>query len=205
MRSLARVLSVVLHPVWMPTIILVLAFTTDPFLSFRFLPKQRLYFYGMVLCMTGIFPALSTFMLWRSGLVSSTSLPTRGERVMPFLLTLFYYGTTYYLLRHTPSHPVTLSLFFAAALALFLTLLITLRWKISAHMVGIGGLLGALLGMMAVHGTHAPLLLASAFVAAGVLGTARLLDSDHSPAQVYAGALLGATCTLGCIVYGIAP
>jgi hypothetical protein len=86
-----------------------------------------------------------------------------------------------------------------------LTLVITLRWKISAHMVGIGGLLGALLGVMVVHGAHAPVVLALAFVAAGALGTARLLVSDHTPAQVYVGTLLGTACMLGCILLGIAP
>jgi membrane associated rhomboid family serine protease len=143
--------------------------------------------------------------MWRAGIVSSTTLPTRTERVVPYVLTLIYYGMTYYVLRRTLGHPVVLSFFFAPVLALLLTLLITLRWKISAHMVGIGGLVGALLGLMIIHGTHAPMVLVLAFIAAGALGTARLLDSDHTPAQVYAGAALGTTCMLACILLGIAP
>ena len=41
------------------------------------------------------------------------------------------------------------------------------------------------------------------FIMAGGLGSARLLVTDHSPAQVYAGLLVGAVCTFGCITYGI--
>jgi hypothetical protein len=43
-------------------------------------------------------------------------------------------------LRRTLHHEATYAMFFGAIAALFITLLITLRWKISAHMVGIGGL-----------------------------------------------------------------
>jgi len=203
MRFLARLFSILLHPAWMPTIILVLAYSVDPYLSFRFTSVQLLILYGMVLCMTGLLPVMSTTVMARGGLVGSIALPARQDRIVPYFMTLLYYAGAYYLLSRTTEHPVTLSLFFGGILALLLTLLITLKWKISAHMVGIGGLVGALLGLVYVHDVYMPLLLAISFIAAGVLGTARLLDSDHTPAQIYAGVLLGVCCAFGCIRYGI--
>ena len=55
---------------------------------------------------------------------------------------------------------------------------------------------------MVLHGTpvgFAPILL----VMTGALGTARLLVTDHSPAQIYAGALVGLASTFLCLLFGI--
>jgi hypothetical protein len=68
--------------------------------------------------------------------------------------------------------------------------------------VGIGGVLGMVFGLMLLHGAQLrtlPLLL----VLAGALGSARLLVTDHTPAQVYTGAALGFAGTFLCLLYGV--
>jgi hypothetical protein len=50
------------------------------------------------------------------------------------------------------------------------------------------------------HGTIAPLELAPFILVAGALGTARLLVSDHTPAQIYAGGAVGFLSTFVCIM-----
>jgi hypothetical protein len=204
MRLAAKTLSVLLHPVWMPTLLVVMGFTLDPFLALRFLYDDRLLIlYTMVFVMTALFPLLSTWMLYRSGLIGSLEMPRRQERILVFVLTLLYYVMSYWLLRRTTDHPVTLSLFFGCIVALVMTLLITLRWKISAHMVGFGGLIGALSALTATQGVHAPFLLAALFVLGGILGSARLIASDHSPAQVYAGVGLGTVTLYTSVMMGL--
>lgn len=198
----AQVLSVVLHPVWMPTAALFLAFHIDPHLTFTFSAAGKRVILFMIFIMTALFPVASMLMLWRSGLVSRLSMPLRKERIMPYLLTLVYFGMAYYLLRRTPNSTTTLSLFTGMVAALAMALLLTLRWKVSLHMVGIGGIIGMVLGLMVVHGARAgflPLL----FVVAGALGSARLLVGDHSPAQVYAGAAIGLAAPFLCILFGL--
>ncbi|MCB0794260.1 MAG: hypothetical protein KDB88_05950 [Flavobacteriales bacterium] len=195
MRSLAFLLSMLLHPLFMPLFTLVIAFRMDPHISF-FLPLPLiLVTYLMVAVMTILFPLTSTLLLIHSGAVSGLSMVYRAERIIPFSLTLFYFGLCYYLLHRTPHHEATYAMFAGAWVALLLTTLITLRWKISVHMVGIGGLLGALSGLIVLHHTFSPLEMAVYIVLAGALGTARLLVSDHTPAQVAIGVLLGYCCT----------
>ena len=89
----------------------------------------------------------------------------------------------------------------ARMVGLAATLLITLGWKISAHMVGIGGLVGVVFGLMLIHGAQAPILLGVLFLLVGALGTARLIVTDHSPAQIYIGGLLGLFCTFSCVLF----
>lgn len=202
MRKAAHVLSAVLHPVWMPTLALAAAFATDPHLSFALTQRGQWIIIGMVFIMTALFPVTSTMMLWRSGLVSGPSMPGRGERVVPFLLTLVYFCMAYYLLRRTPNSTATLALFSGIILATAAVALLTLRWKVSAHMAGIGGLIGMVLGLAVIHGAQTGLL-PVAFVLAGALGTARLLVGDHTPAQVYTGTAIGLVAVFICLAFGI--
>ena len=203
MRLLANLLSILLHPLWMPTLTIVLCFGIDPYMSYGFTKEGLLMVYGMVFAMTGLFPLTSVLLMRRTGLVKDMTMPTRQERIPAYLSTLIYYGMCYYLLRTRLENPVTLGIFFGATLGLLLVLLITLRWKISAHMAGIGGLIGAIVAVVLLDDREAPLLLCGLFVLAGALGTSRLVASDHTPAQVYAGALLGFGAVLGCTLNGL--
>lgn len=199
MRPLAHALSILLHPLLMPVITLGLAFSMDPHLAYFIEPKSRWIILAMVGIMTVVFPLLSITLLWRSGLVSGPTLPMREERTAPYVMTLFYQAMAYYLMRRSDHDPATFALLFGGMVALLTTLLINLQWKISAHLVGIGGLIGALSGLVFLHGTIGPLQLAPFILVAGALGTARLLVSDHTPAQIYVGGAVGFLCTFACV------
>lgn len=202
-KQAAHAISVLLHPLFMPVLALWVAMHLDPHLSY-FLPAQaRLFTLGMVSMMSVLFPLISMLLLRRAGLISSLEMPLRQERIAPFVMTLIYYGMTYYLLRQTRLDGTVLALFSGAMLALIITTVITMRWKISVHMVGIGGVVGTIAGIAEVHGTPMLFWLACSIVAAGLLGTARLLTGSHVPAQVYAGGVLGFLCTYGCIALGL--
>jgi hypothetical protein len=191
LHAIARFLSIVLHPLLMPTYTLWLALHVDPRLGYFLGDQGMLVLLGMVALMTVAFPLTSTLLLLRAGLISSLEMPDRSERIAPYVMSLLYYGMTWYLLSRTPLHPAAVLLIPGALIALLLTTLITLRWKISAHMVGIGGGIGALAALWYLH--RCPVLepLSILLVLAGALGSARLITSDHTPAQVYAGAALG--------------
>ncbi len=205
MRSLASFLSILLHPLWMPTMLVALCFVFDAHLSFNFGPLGPWIITGMVFIMTGIFPLTSALLMKRSGMISDLTMPLRQERIPAYMLTLIYYGMGYWLLRRTPNHPELLSLFFGGTVALLITMLITFRWKISAHMTGIGGVLGAIIAIQLLHGAPVVPLIALLLLLAGALGSARLLISDHTPGQIYAGASLGLFCVVVCGLVGLAP
>ncbi len=204
LRALAQTLSVALHPLFMPLITLWLALRMDPHLGFFLTGQSRLMVLVMVAVMTVAFPLTSTLLLIRAGLVQSITMPDRRERIAPFVMTLIYHALTYYLLRQSPLHPSVLAMFSGAMVAVLFTLLITLYWKISVHMVGIGGLVGALWGLANIHGLYALPLIAMGIVLAGALGSARLVVGGHTQAQVHLGFLLGALCTYLAVSFGLA-
>jgi len=199
---LARFFSVLLHPLVMPTCTVWLALVVDPHMGY-FLPPGSLWkLLGMLALMTILFPIISALLLQRSGLITSMEMPTRQERIAPYGMTLVYFAMAYYILRQTPLHPAVLAAFVGAVAALIATLLITLRWKISAHMVGIGGLIGAVTGIAMIHALPLIPVLAVLTLIGGLLGTARLLASDHTQGQIVAGTVLGWCSTYVAVVLG---
>lgn len=204
-KRTAHALSALLHPVLMPLLTLVLAFRMDMHLGFFVDQRLEWMSYALVGSMTMLFPVASVLLLYRARMISDLGLARRAERPQVFLAVLFYFLLTYHLIRQIPHHPATHAVVFGGCMAVLLSALVTLRWKISAHLVGIGGLVGALSGLMVLHRTFAATDLAVFIVLAGALGTARIVLGAHSPAQVHAGFALGFASTYTCVAYGIAP
>jgi hypothetical protein len=195
MHHAARILNAALHPLFMPVYTVAAILVLDPHLAYFLNPDLRLLTLGIVALLTVLFPLFSTLLLIRAGVVGDLTMPRRQERAIPYAMTLFYYALAWHVMRKTPFGDRLEPLFLGAFVALAFTALVTLRWKISAHMVGIGGLIGAVWATMRAFGTYDLGLLAVALVSAGALGTARLLTSDHTQGQVFAGAALGFCCT----------
>ena len=64
---------------------------------------------------------------------------------------------------------------------------ITYFWKISLHMIGIGGFTGFILGLCIAHHYSVTILLPFCFLIAGIVGTARLYLNSHTSSQIYIG------------------
>ncbi len=78
----------------------------------------------------------------------------------------------------------------AASVAIMIfAIIITLKWKISAHMFGIGGLIGG--GAMSisyfVERSNPYYMFMGLFIIAGLVGTSRLILRRHTLSQVIAG------------------
>jgi membrane-associated phospholipid phosphatase len=79
------------------------------------------------------------------------------------------------------------NLVLAAAFIIVVILLISIKWKISAHMAGIGGLFGALIVFTFNMNTDfIPYIIATIFIA-GLLGSSRMILKLHNPGQIYTG------------------
>jgi len=105
------------------------------------------------------------------------------------------YAAAFYVLKDIP---VFIPIFILGAIAsMVIAMVINLKWKISLHMIGIGGFCGGLAALFILTQEGSPVYLAFAFILAGVLGTARLLLEAHTSMQILAGFMLGFTVELG--------
>ena len=83
------------------------------------------------------------------------------------------------------------SFLFASTLAVISNLLISLKWHISAHTIGTGGIIGLLLTLALFYRIEILGYLMVSILIAGLISFARLSLDAHTPKQVYSGLLLG--------------
>lgn len=175
----------------MPTYGFSLIFFTDNYIS-TFTPMPlRLTIICITFVFTFILPTINALILLKSGKIHSLQMETRKERVLPYFSTALYFFALYYLF-HTARFPSFLNIIIlAAGISIILGLLINFKWKISAHSIAVGGIIGAVMGISLRLMIDFHMILVLLLLCAGLIGFARLKLNVHSPSQVYAGYLLG--------------
>lgn len=175
----------------MPTYGFAIIFFTNNYISTFTSPQVKLIILGITFVFTFLLPVINVFILYKAGRIKSLALEDSTERALPYASTLLYYGALFYLFYNAQFPNIFKILILGAALCILITLLINFKWKISAHMIGIGGTVGATLGVIYRLQQDMVLVLALAIFVAGAVGFARLKLNAHNPSQVYSGFLLG--------------
>lgn len=198
--KVAQIMSDVFSPITVPTYGMALAMWLTPL---RVLPERgRLLATLLIFLITGITPLVAIMSLIRMGRISDNSISDKRQRPLPLLIAMFCYAGAGLFLASARA-PFWLQIFYyGAALATAIATVITLWWKISAHTIAMGGLVGMML-WFAVGGladVNAMLLLSIGILLAGCIATARLILQRHTLGQVIVGFFLGIICTFGLIL-----
>lgn len=193
MKALANIISVVFHPLLMVTYGMMLAFDFTYLTVFH--PRLKLFVVGGIFMCTAIVPALFILLMVRTGMASDLAISNRKERAIPYLTLITSMLVCIYYL-HRMKMPFWLTaVFVGAGVALLIAMCINFYWKISAHTIGIGGLLGAVMGISHFHLINPYWGFICLFLIVGAVCTARIYMKRHTPMQTYAGACLGFICT----------
>ena len=189
-KKIAAALSLLLHPLLMPTIGLLVIFSTQSHVTFIPFEYRRLVSV-IVLISSCILPLSVMPLFLQIGLIKSIHMDTARERIVPLLTTAGFFLLGYFFLKKFQLPAFIPSFFLGTLLAVLLSSGISFFWKISIHMVGVGGLLGALVSMYLKYGVNTHAWSLGVIIIAGLLGSSRLLLGAHTPKQVYVGFLLG--------------
>ncbi len=191
MKIFSKIISVIFHPLFVPTIGLFLIFNTGNHISYVPVAVKRIV-YVAVFVSSCLLPLSVTPLLLILKKIKSFKMETRRERIWPMFITGIFFISGYYLLSLIPAIPqLILNYILATIIAIFTALIITYFWKISIHMIGIGGLTGGLLAFSFIYGIDIHILFSALIIVAGALGTARLYLNAHTLSQVGYGFLLG--------------
>ena len=193
--KLTQLISIILHPMFMPLLALHLTLLVLPSLAFT-LSQNLLLIYGILVFSTMILPLVSIFWLMRKGKVSSLEMSNHKERSLPLFKTVIWMSFGYYLLQNLLFYtPILKAELLGAILIILLAAIISKFWKISLHLLGIGGVVGVFIALQIIHGDFLYLLLLFILLS-GLLGVARIKQKAHNYAQVYAGFLVGLSVEL---------
>ena len=193
--KLTQLISILLHPMFMPILALHLTLLVLPSLAFT-LSQNLLLIYGILIFSTMVLPLISIFWLMQKGKVSSLEMSNHKERSLPLFKTVIWMSFGYYLLQNLLFYtPILKAELLGAILIILLAAIISKFWKISLHLLGIGGVVGVFIALQIMHGDFLYLLLLF-IILSGLLGVARIKQKAHNYAQVYAGFLVGLSVEL---------
>ena len=197
--KLSKIISFFFHPIFMPTYAIFLLFAFSPLFSDFMSMSQKIQIVQLVIIFTLLLPIFSVLTLKKFNIVTSIYMENREERRWPLLFTIIWYYLLFRLLDSIHIQYIVIQLLFGAMLILLLAIIVSNFWKISLHMLGIGGVLGAFFAIQTLFGGNIFLIITLLFCA-GLVGFARVNENAHTLKQVYLGFLVG-FCTEFLIFY----
>ena len=191
-KYIAHVLSYVLHPLFIPTYFFLFLMQVLPFefvgIS-EWQLKMRLF---SVAWLTAFFPAFAVFLLWRLKLSDSIFLRTQKERIIPYVITMFFYWWMYYLSRNFTDQPIALKFFYLGIfVATAIGITVNNFMKVSLHAMGIAGLTTAVILVSVFYPVNNAVWVLLAILLTALVISARLVVSDHTKKELIVGLFIG--------------
>ena len=200
MRTVSHIISILFHPMLMPTFGMFLILQSgSPLSLISYQAKQFILI--VTVASTAILPLTVLPLLYQFKIIKSFQMESAHERFIPILIAAFFYYMGYLLLSKMGA-PSMLGKFIAASLiSVLIAAIITCFWKISIHLIGMGGVTGVILALSFRYGIDMFLLQILLLTASALTASARLYLGAHKPAQVYAGYFCGLTIVFSTIVF----
>ena len=188
MKILSKILSYIFHPLLITTWFTLLLLYTNPF-SFAGLSSEIVI--AVIIINTFMFPAIAILLMRKLGFIEDLEMPDHKQRIIPLVATIIFYVWAYLATRKI-NFPYMMGVFMMGTLAsLFIAFVINVFYKISLHMVGISGVLTAIMLLVFVSPSDMSYYFIGIILLTGAVATARLYLGAHTLKEVYMGFLVG--------------
>lgn len=184
-KKLSTGISWGLHPFLLPIYMMAMLLTMTTFAHYP--SNVKFYLLWVVVLYAVIIPVLALGVLRSLGRISDYRVDDRRERMLPLLVGALCYILCAITIAKIPSAMFLRKFMVAAACCEILCLVVSLRWKISLHLTGMGAVVALLVVMNVVGVGNMMVPLMAAVLCAGALASARLYLGCHNGWQVLAG------------------
>ncbi len=192
---ISRIISWTLSPVFIPFLAFVVLFL---FTYLRMMPTSfKLIILAIVYSFTILMPSVTIFLFRKINRYSRDEMSRdRVKRFVPFILTSTSYGFCLAMMYRLNIPWYMTGIILSALVIWILCVVINLKWKLSEHMAGIGGIIGGVIAFSNLFAYNPLLWLCIFIMVAGVLGTARIILKHHTLGEVLSGFTIGFIVTL---------
>jgi len=198
-RLAAKILSYVFHPLFVPVYIVWFLISVQPYLFASFTATEKLITILRFFIMYSFFPLVTILLAKGLGFLESIYLKTQKERVIPYIACgIYYFWMSYVLRNQSQFSKEVVQLSMAIFIASSLGLLANIYMKVSMHAISSGIMIAFMALLSFTQPDNYTVYLSIAFLIAGLVCTARLIVSDHTQAEIYAGLFVG------CLSQGLA-
>ena len=193
MLRVARVTSIVFTPFSIPFLAFLVLFL---FSYLRIMPiLYKGIVLGIVYCFTILTPTITIFLFRKINGFARQELSERKKRYVPILLTIISYVFCLLMMRKLNIPWYMTGIIFVSLVISILCLLVNLKWKLSEHMAGMGGIIGGLVSFSALFSYNPVVWLCLFILIAGILGSARIVLGHHTLGEVLSGFVVGLVCS----------
>ncbi|MBX7224566.1 MAG: hypothetical protein K1X55_00920 [Chitinophagales bacterium] len=194
MKTVSNITAYLTHPLLWPGYMILLMKYFNPY-AFHAVDKKMLLSF---LANTMYYPIICLLLMRAIGLISDFKMQTQKERIIPFIAIMIFYIWSYKVIRDYQlvnpegSFPMVMSIFMLGTLiSVFLAFFINNFYKLSLHMVGMGGMLLTIIFQSIYAPTNLNYILLLFVMLTGFVATTRLYLNAHTLMQVYTGFLVG--------------
>ena len=187
-----QLISYLFHPLILTTYIVAIVLFLYPYST---IPNAtiKLYLIIVVFVLTFLIPVVALITMYKMRIINNLYLENNRQRRIPYLITTIIYLNSYFFFKYefNFNDDVLSSTLLIITFSMFMVAIISFFWKISAHSVGVGGLVGLTFWIHFTTQFNFLFLICASIAISGFTMTARLFLKSHTNAQVYAGFLLG--------------
>ena len=134
----ARIISGILTPFSIPFLAFLVLFL---FSYLRIMPLQyKLIVLGIVYCFTILMPTMTIFLFRKVNGFARQDLSDRKKRYVPILLTIISYVFCLMMMHKLNIPWYMTGIILASLVVLVICIIVNLKWKLSEHMAGMGGI-----------------------------------------------------------------
>ncbi len=197
--SIAKFISGIFNPFIIPFVAFLILFL---FTYLSIMPFQyKLIVLGIVYCFTILMPVITIYLFKRINKWSNEEFKERKNLFVPYLLTIIAYIFCL-ILMYRMNMPYYMSgIILGSIIAMFIGIVINLKWKISGHMIGMGGVVGGLISFGFIFSYNPVWWLCGFILIAGLLGTSRIILGHHTVGQILTGFVVGFCSVVFAILY----
>ena len=193
MLRVARITSIVFTPFSIPFLAFLVLFL---FSYLRIMPiLYKGIVLGIVYCFTIVTPTITIFLFRKINGFARQELSERKKRYVPILLTIISYVFCLLMMRKLNIPWYMTGIIFVSLVISIICILVNLKWKLSEHMAGMGGIIGGLVSFSALFSYNPVVWLCLFILIAGILGSARIVLGHHTLGEVLSGFVVGLVCS----------
>lgn len=189
---LARIISYIFHPVFVPLYVVGFMLYLHPFLFAGFSNWDKTKVLLQAVLMFTFFPIITVLLLKALNFINSFHLITQKDRIIPLVACGIWYFWVWNVWHNLPGYPHEAVVFaMATFIASSISLLLNAYMKVSLHAIAMGVMLAFIIWLAVTEEISFGIYISAALFLTGLICTARLIASDHSQKEIHTGLLTG--------------
>lgn len=197
-KTVAKIISWVLHPVFMPILSFIIIYYSFPY-HYSMIPSKKWNISIIViLLMTTIFPAIMTLVLKKLKIVDDIDISVQKQRIFPYMIFFFFYLLSF--LTFKPKEvsslvfmedPLFATLLLGATISIGISFFLNNFLKVSIHTTAITSLFSFCCMLVANTNKNLFFIIMALIIGIGLIGASRIVLKAHTTREVYYGIFSG--------------